>query len=48
MFRIIDLVCGLVGVGVLGVTMNVIAFFSLPVLDFIGIGEPLQKLTGRM
>ena len=35
------------GLCILGVVMNVVAFFAHPVLDFIGIREPLEKLTGR-
>ena len=35
------------GVGSLGVVINIVAFLSLPVLEFIGISEPLERLTGR-
>ncbi|CAI8037304.1 hypothetical protein GBAR_LOCUS20847 [Geodia barretti] len=35
------------GVCFVGLMMNMVAFFSLPVLDFIGVREPLEKLTGR-
>ena len=35
------------GVGSLGVVINMVAFLSLPVLEFIGISEPLERLTGR-
>ena len=35
------------GICFLGLMMNMVAFFSLPVLDFIGVREPLEKLTGR-
>jgi protein-S-isoprenylcysteine O-methyltransferase Ste14 len=37
----------LYGVGSLGVVINMVAFLSLPVLEFIGISEPLERLTGR-
>ena len=35
-----------IGVGVLGVLLTAVAFFSLPVLDFFGLQEPLLQLTG--
>ena len=35
------------GVGTLGILLTAEAFRSLPVLDFFGIEEPLQQLTGR-
>ena len=39
--------CSKTGVCFLGLMMNIAAFFSLPVLDFIGIREPLEVLGGK-
>ena len=35
------------GVCILGVVMTTIGVFSLSILDFFGLSEPLAELTGR-